>query len=307
MAKVTTTNESLAVVSAEVPQELAGAVSDWLAENGTYCAAWEDREGGPSRIEICIPDDPLSPDWAPYSGMLCATADEAMAKISEACVTFGCPAKPQVAKVRREDWSESWKRFFKTMRVSPRLVVRPPWEEYQARDGEHVIVLDPGMSFGTGKHATTRTCLEFIDELAGDNPERDFLDIGCGSGILSIAAAKLGFHPVSGIDIDGDAVRIAAENAAANDAKAAFFTEDLSKCERRACVVVANVLAPVLIEHARQVAGCVMDDGCGSALVLSGILDTQYPAVREAYGACGFVERRSVLDGEWRSGVFGKV
>lgn len=297
--------ESITVVSAEVPRELAGAVADWLSERGTYCSAWEDREGGPSRIEICIPDDPESPDWAPYGDMLCADAGEACAKMRAACAALGAEAKPEAAQVRREDWAESWKRFFRTMRVSPRLVVRPPWEEYTALPGERVIVLDPGMSFGTGKHATTRTCLSLIDELAADGPGRDFLDIGCGSGILSIAAAKLGFGPVAGIDIDPDAVRIAAENAAANGVRASFFAEDLSKCARKAAVAVANVLAPVLVEYARQVAGCVRD-APGAALVLSGILDTQYAAVRDAYEAQGFRERKGVLDGEWRTGLFVK-
>lgn len=280
----------ITVVSAEVAAHLVEAISDALAEAGVMASTWEDREGGPCRVEIFLED--------------AACAPAAANAIKAACASVGANISPSVGTIRREDWSESWKRFFKVERVSPRIVVRPPWETYEPAKGECVITLDPGMSFGTGRHATTRTCLAMIDELASENPERDFLDIGCGSGILSIAAAKLGFEPVTGIDIDEDAVRIAAENAAANRVEAEFFTEDLSKCRREACVVVANVLAPVLIEYARQVGGCVEDAGDEAALVLSGILDTQYAAVRAAYEAQGFFERTSVLDGEWRTGLF---
>lgn len=280
----------ITVVSTEVAASEIEAISDALAEAGVMACTWEDREGGPCRVEIFL-EDP-------------AGADEAAEAIKAAGAVIGVAVTPSVGTIRREDWAESWKRFFKVERVSPRIVVRPPWEAYEPAEGECVITLDPGMSFGTGRHATTRTCLAMIDELAADNSERDFLDIGCGSGILSIAAAKLGFEPVTGIDIDEDAVRIAAENAVVNGVEAEFFTEDLSKCRREACVVVANVLAPVLIEYAKQVAGCVEDAGDEAALVLSGILDTQYAAVRAAYEAQGFFERTSVLDGEWRTGLF---
>jgi ribosomal protein L11 methyltransferase len=280
----------ITVVSAEVAAHQVEAISDALAEAGVMACTWEDREGGPCRVEIFLEDAEGAP----------GAADA----IRAACAAVGADVSPSVGTIRREDWAESWKRFFKVERVSPRIVVRPPWEAYEPADGECVITLDPGMSFGTGRHATTRTCLAMIDELAADNPERDFLDIGCGSGILSVAAAKLGFEPVTGIDIDEDAVRIAAENAAANGVEAEFFAEDLSKCRREARVVVANVLAPVLIEYARQVACCVEDAGREASLVLSGILDTQYAAVKAAYEAQGFFERKSVLDGEWRTGLF---
>ena len=159
------------------------------------------------------------------------------------------------------------------------------------------------MSFGTGKHATTQACLRMLDDLAAEDPKRGVLDIGCGSGILSIAAAKLGFSPVKGIDNDPDAVRIAAENAAENGAAADFAVGDLALCKEKAEVVVANVLAPVLERNAAAVAGCVRRVP-GNALVLSGILDGQYGDVRRAYEALGAVERRNLLVGEWRTGLF---
>ena len=279
----------ITVVSAEVPQAAAQPLADWLAEQEIFASTWEDREVGPSRVEIFL-EDP-------------AGADDAAASIVAAGRAVDLELTPTIGTLKAEDWSESWKRFFTVVHVSPHLVVRPPWEEYAPAQGERVLVLDPGMSFGTGKHATTQACMGFLDELAQADPHRDVLDVGCGSGILSIAAAKLGFDNVRGIDNDEDAVRIAGENAAANDVEAAFQTQDLAVCDLQATVVVANVLAPVLIQFAESIARCVRRVP-GNALILSGILETQYDDVRDAYAALGFRERKNILIGEWKSGVF---
>ncbi len=279
----------ITVVSAEVPQAAAQPLADWLAEHEVSASTWEDREGGPSRVEIFL-EDP-------------AGADAAAIAIREAGQSVGLDLAPAISALKAEDWAESWKRFFSIVHVSPHLVVRPPWEPYEPMPGEHVLVLDPGMSFGTGRHATTQACMGFLDELAQANPNRDVLDIGCGSGILSIAAAKLGFGSVTGIDNDGDAVRIAGENAAVNGAEATFRIQDLAVCDLKAAVVVANVLAPILIQFAGPVSRCVRRVP-GNALILSGILEAQYDEVREAYAALGLRERKNVLVGEWKSGLF---
>ena len=279
----------ITVVSAEVPQSAAQPLADWLAEQEIFASTWEDREGGPSRVEIFL-EDP--------SG-----AEEAAASIVAAGRAVGLELKPTIGTLKAEDWSESWKRFFSVVHVSPHLVVRPPWENYEPAQGEKVLVLDPGMSFGTGKHATTQACMGFLDELAQADPCRDVLDVGCGSGILSIAAAKLGFQSIRGIDNDEDAVRIAGENAAANGVEAAFQTQDLAVCDLQATVVVANVLAPVLIQFAASIARCVRRVP-GNALILSGILETQYDEVRDAYVALGFREIKDILVGEWKTGMF---
>ena len=279
----------ITVVSAKVPAAAAQPLADWLAEQEIFASTWEDREGGPSRVEIFL-EDP-------------AGADEAAASIVAAGRAVGLELVPAVGTLKAEDWSESWKRFFSVVHVSPHLVVRPPWEDYNPAPGERVLVLDPGMSFGTGKHATTQACMGFLDELAQANPRRDVLDVGCGSGILSIAAAKLGFAPVRGIDNDEDAVRIAGENAAANGVEAAFQTQDLAVCDLQATVVVANVLAPVLVKFAASIARCVRRVP-GNALILSGILETQYDEVRDTYVALGFRECKNILVGEWKTGMF---
>lgn len=205
------------------------------------------------------------------------------------------------------DWSNAWKEFFHVDRVSRRIVTKPTWEPYSPQEGDCVIELDPGMSFGTGQHETTRGCLRFLDSLtatAGSTP-MSFLDLGCGSGILSIAAAKLGCRPVHAIDIDEDAVRIARENIEANACGpvVSVATGDVAQLApaRVADIVAANILAPVLIEHAAVIGAAVASAG---HLLLAGILTSQYPGVRAAYQAIGFQECEIATDGEWTCGRF---
>lgn len=121
--------------------------------------------------------------------------------------------KPILSELRKEDWAESWKIHFKPIEISETLAVTPSWSDFHARPGQHVIVLDPGMSFGTGQHATTKFCLSRLDRFAAghDVSRASMLDAGCGSGILAIAAEKLGWGEIQAFDIDPDAVRIAGE------------------------------------------------------------------------------------------------
>ncbi len=252
---------------------------------------------------------------------------EAKRRLAAALAIVGADVPIACAQVPDEDWKLAYRRHFKTERVSSRIYTHPPWEPMPAAQaGEVVLTLDPGMAFGTGKHETTRACLQYIDELAAGGGS--FLDMGCGSGILSIAAAKLGFAPVAGFDIDEDAVSASRENAAlngvsvdyrlfalgkgavtldasieaakgvypdlalqgrANDAAAAPFAP--------ADVVVANILGPLLIAFADEIAGYAK-----RTLVVSGILDELYPEVLAAFAARGFreISRKSV--GEWTTG-----
>ena len=224
----------------------------------------------------------------------------------------GVELSPVVGTIPDEDWKLSYRKHFKTEVISPRLVVRPPWEQFTPAPGQKVLTLDPGIAFGTGQHPTTRACLEYIDGLAVENANRTFLDVGCGSGILAIAAALEGFHGVDGFDIDPDAVQNANENAAANGLDIHFVRGDLSNLSTTAPmknigggptadVVAANVLGPILVRFADEIASTVNPNGL---LILSGILDEQYPEVRDAYAAKGFAELSSRLIGEWHTGLF---
>lgn len=214
-----------------------------------------------------------------------------------------------VEELPREDWAESWKKFFHVLRVSPRVTVRPPWEDFTPDRPDGVVVtIEPGMSFGTGLHGTTQACLRFLERLADEAPAgappRSLADLGCGSGILSIAARKLGYAPVRGVDYDAAAVRVSAENAALNGVPdVSFALCDVTADPIPAAeVVVANILAPILLAAAPRIARAVAPDP-GAALVLSGILGEQYPRVRAAYEAFGFREEASLAIGEWTSGL----
>jgi ribosomal protein L11 methyltransferase len=205
------------------------------------------------------------------------------------------------------DWQEAWKAFFHVERVSRRVVVKPTWESYEARRGDCVVEVEPGMSFGTGQHATTRSCLRLLDWLLAEGTPRLTLDMGCGSGILAIAAAKLGAPSVLAVDNDPVAVRIARVNVKANgvNSQVKCCAGDLRVFGRkRYDLVVANILADVLIQYAPTVVRCVARGRREGRLILSGILVSQYREVRRAYEALGLRQLRSVTDGEWRSGCF---
>lgn len=282
--------EPVPCVTAAVPPEAVGALFEVIDAEGFTPTSWHDVESGVCRVAL-FPDDP--------SGV-----QQAQDALLAAAALLGVAIAPEVTTVAQADWAESWKRFFHVEKISERVVVRPSWESYAAQPGECVITLDPGLSFGTGKHATTQACLCFLDRLAAENPCRSVLDMGCGSGILAIGAKLLGFAAVRGFDNDPDCIRVSVENAAVNGVEISFELDDLSHTHGPADVVVANILAPVLIEYAAQVAGSLAA-GAQARLVLSGILDAQYDAVRAAYEGQVLVEVGSLLIGEWRSGLFG--
>ncbi len=211
-------------------------------------------------------------------------------------------------RLAREDWAESWKRFFHTFRASERLVVKPSWEEYAAGPGDLVLELDPGMCFGTGYHGTTKACLQYLDELAAKHGRMSFMDAGTGSGILSIGAHLLGYSPVVAFDYDPQAVTTAAANLAGagfggqTTIIEADVTRDVPLPPCR--VVAANILAVVLVEAAERILALVEHRETDGYLILSGILAGQYPEVRERFTALGAEELSNRTIAEWQSGLF---
>lgn len=210
-----------------------------------------------------------------------------------------------IRRVRRENWAESWKRHFKPLEISPRLLVLPSWSQRRPRRGQAVVILDPGLSFGTGHHPTTAFCLEQIAAGRDESRPQSLLDVGCGSGILSIAAVKLGYDPVRAFDFDPDAVRVARENAAANQVELDISQQDLTRLPARGAdkfdVVCANLIYDLLLQERRRILNRLAPDG---TLVLAGILKTQFAQVRDAYTAAGLCLAASRAAGEWRSGAF---
>ena len=282
-------NASLTVVSCAVQEAAVDGLFELLDADAFTPTAWFDAEKKECRVDVFLED--------------ATQAGSVQAALIQAGQALGLSLSPTLGSLARSDWAESWKRFFHVEKISDRVVVRPSWEAYEAKPGECVIQLDPGLSFGTGKHATTQACLRFLDRLAAEDIHRTVLDMGCGSGILAIGAKLLGFSDVRGFDNDPDCIRIAAENAEINGVAIPFFLDDLSHAYPAAELAVANILAPVLIQFAEQVAGSIAA-GPQARLVVSGILDEQYAAVRGAYEEQGLQEIDSLLIENWRSGLF---
>ncbi len=290
-------------------------------------SSYHDIEESTTQVQIYFPDAAQTAD-----AIRCLTA---------ALEIVGVESPVLVAEIPDEDWKLSYRRHFKTEQVSPRIFTHPPWEPMPATPkGEVVLTLDPGMAFGTGKHETTKACLRYIDELAPAVIARreatkqsplSFLDMGCGSGILSIAAAKLGFAPVAGFDIDEEAVEASKENALANGVSVNYqlfalgqgavtldaaieaakgIYPDLALQGKAtaavtpfqpADVVVANILGPLLIAFADEIVSYAK-----KTLIISGILEELYPEVLAAFIARGFVEVSHQTLGEWTTGLLRK-
>lgn len=252
-------------------------------------STWRDEETGESFASIYVPDPADAP----------AAADT----LKAAGCALGVELSPVVETFPDEDWALSYRKWFHVDEISPRLAIRPAWEDFTPRPGQCVVSLDPGLAFGTGRHETTRSCLRFLDALASADVSRSVLDMGTGSGILAIAAAKLGFASVRAFDNDPIAIETARANAAANGVSPVFCEASVAEPQEPADVVLANILGPVLIENAGAVCDSVTDSP-SARLVLSGILTELYPEVAAAYAAHGFAEEDSIVAGEWTTGLF---
>lgn len=306
------------LVSAWVGDEFVNPLFECFDGGDFILSSWRDIEGERTQMQIFFPE--------------AANTARAVKALEDTARVVGVTLKIETSTIPDTDWTLAYRLHFKAEAISAQLVVCPEWErdKLKIEDGKlkigdqistfnfqlladaKVLVMDPGMAFGTGQHATTRACLEFIDALAVENNARTFLDVGCGSGILAVAARLLGFRNVAGFDIDPDAVEVANETAAMNGMEPFFTRGDLCGLStlpgvdagaQRYEVVAANVLGPVLIRFADEITSRV-ERVSSARLILSGILDELYPEVRAAYEQRGFEEVSSKLIGEWRTGLF---
>ncbi len=208
--------------------------------------------------------------------------------------------EPVFREVVETDWSLEWKKNYRPVRIGRHLMIVPSWMDCQTAEDDVVLRLDPGMAFGTGMHPTTQLCLEALEERI--RPDQSVIDLGCGSGILAIAALRLGAAKASGWDVDPEAVRVARENATMNGVASRFEVrfgslQDLLNEKRSASVIVANILAGVLREMLRvSLAAAVQPGGC---LILSGILLEQSESVETAVRESGLRLAERKIREDW--------
>ena len=205
--------------------------------------------------------------------------------------------------VREADWAEAWKEHFPVLRVGRRLVIRPTWREHEPLPGDVVVALDPGMAFGTGLHPTTRLCLATLDRLAdrGALADARVLDVGCGSGILALAALRLGAATALGVDTDPIAVEATLANAGRNDlggpdGRIAACEGSLPSGEAPFGVVLANLIAGVLVPLAPLLREELTSDG---VLLASGIFVDREAEVAAAFGQAGLEVTGRDAEGDW--------
>lgn len=284
--------------------EKAGDIASMVVPYGIYIEDYRDLESEAweiAHIDL-IDEDLLKKDRTKAIVHIYISPEEnpaeAVAFLRERFTSEGIENEIILNECKNEDWENNWKQYFHPIPVGEKLLIRPTWEdEYDAGDRK-VLNIEPGLAFGTGTHETTRLCLETLEKHI--NEDTTVLDIGCGSGILSIAALLLGAKEVTGVDIDVLAVKTAIENGEANDfypPKYNILQGNLTdKVSGKFDVVVANIVADVIILFCKDVASFMKD---GAVFITSGIIDTREQDVIDAFDKYGFKIEARHTEGGW--------
>jgi ribosomal protein L11 methyltransferase len=199
------------------------------------------------------------------------------------------------------DWGEQWKKFFKPIRVCNNIIVKPTWERYAPSSRDIVIEIDPGMAFGTGQHASTRMCMEAIEDIImTDRSIKAWkvLDVGCGTGILGITAAKMGAQDVICVDIDKKAVEIAGENAAINNVgnSLRIFNKDATTITEARNLIIANLTAKLLLKLRVHLTQLLLPEGY---MIISGIIEQDAKNIEEQFSADPLTAYKLLTEKEW--------
>jgi len=299
--KAKTQTKTLWRISVATSLEAEEAVAELLAEVlGENASCYFDLERQASLVSV-YRQQPQAPDAS-----LRRNLRNGLARIQN-CGLNAWPGKITIQRVKPEDWAESWKRHFNPMEIGDSLLIKPSWSRRRPKRGQAVVILDPGLSFGTGQHPTTSFCLGEVARHAGNDAVRSFMDIGTGSGILAIAAAKLHYQPIFAFDFDPESVRVARANAESNDVfkKIKLVRADATRLalrpERRYDLVCANLISNLLVAERQRI---IAQLNQGGTLVLAGILKTEFEMVRAAFAGLGWELVRTEARKEWQSGAF---
>lgn len=211
-------------------------------------------------------------------------------------------------EIDEEDWSTAWKKYYKPFNITEKIVIKPTWEDYNPKENEIIIQMDPGMAFGTGTHETTQMCAKLLEKYLKTNDT--VIDAGCGTGILSIIAAKLGAKNITAFDVDEVAVKVTNENTALNNVsdKINSFTGDIKSLykyinsqDKKADIIIANIIANVIISISKEVANYIRQ---GGYFITSGIINERADDVKKTYLDLGFELVETLKTGEWAAMVF---
>lgn len=273
--------------------ETAGNIANMVVPYGIYIEDYSDLENEVMEIAHIdlIEESLLNADRTkaiihvyvnPHENPL-----EAVSFIKERLDSENMKYEINISNCATEDWVNNWKQYFHPMPIGEKLLIRPTWEDEYDPQGRTVLHIEPGLAFGTGSHPTTKLCLETLEKHI--DKDSTVLDIGCGSGILSIACLLLGAKSAFGVDIDSLAVKTAKENALENGFKDDKFTVvqgNLSdKVTGKYKVIVANIVADIIMEFNKEVGRFLEDDG---VYITGGIIESREPEVLDSFGENGF-------------------
>jgi ribosomal protein L11 methyltransferase len=267
--------------------------------SGEPASSFNDLEAGTCRVSVYHNGKPAN--WPAMHREIRAGLERI-----KACALDTAPGKVALRELGRKNWAESWKRHFRALRFGRALLIRPTWSRARINRDRAEVVLDPGLSFGTGQHPTTDFCVAQIVK-GGRRPGRSFLDVGTGSGILAICAAKLGYSGVVAIDNDPESVRVAVQNARRNRVldRVRIYRGDVArlplKPRAKFDLVCANLIANLLLEHRDRLLASVRPSG---TLVLAGILTSEFARVRGVFETRGAELIAVRTEKEWQSGAF---
>lgn len=272
-------------------KEIASDIVGMLNCGGIYIEDYTDLEDDPTVKQVGIVDEALL-EKDKTKVLLHVYADEhtsvenCLAFVSDRFSSESITYEVEIKHVDEEDYANSWKQYYKPIKIGNRIVIVPEWEPYEKADGEITVTLNPGMAFGTGTHETTSMCIEALQDIVFEGDE--VLDIGCGSGILSVTALLCGANRADATDIDRNAVNVAYENAELNGVKDRLHaTEDnilsaespIRTAGKKYNVVIANIVADVIIEICGFVKTLIKPYGC---FVASGIISERLDDVVKA-------------------------
>jgi len=268
------TDKNWLEITCDVPETMAETFADFLLELTGNGVSIENR-----KVDTFDIDDLIDEGGEVEAAL---TAIEAYLREGGAAYPDFTIFQPTVTLLKEEDWANSWKVNFKPTRIGERLVIKPSWESFAAAKSDIILELDPGMAFGTGTHATTRLCLELLENLVYNESalesNKAVLDVGCGSGVLGIAAALFGAEKVDALDIDPIAITVTSENAAKNGVAGIVTASEtpLAELSGQYGIVLANILAEALVKMSSLLTDKV---AAGGFLVLSGILNEREESV----------------------------